>query len=266
MKRFVENPTDVIVEGKTDLANLAPRTTVSILVDCSMSMEPHVPKLHLASQEFLKALDGSWVTRDTVEIGFYHFATNIIGQDLTPAYHYLNHALPESISGITNLGHALEVVLDLRKRRSEILREAGIGLRPGVLVLLSDGEVTDDVNKSLKRLDQLRQEQRFEILPIAVHPSHAETLQHLFQTQVVRLEEFDFSQFFRNLAGAISISSQSQLGHEPNIQLLIEQQDRQAKRMVRFTAKPNSDHSPRRPEPRFDSFRRLPGTDDATDA
>ncbi|MEZ6119996.1 MAG: hypothetical protein R3C28_25970 [Pirellulaceae bacterium] len=199
------------------------------------------------------------MTRDAVEIGYYHFATYIKGQDFAPAAHYMQRGLPVVTSGYTNLGHTINTVLDRFEQRVDLLRRNGIGVRPGVMVLLTDGEATDCLDDPVARLVRMQRDERFEVLPIAVDPEHAGTLQRVFHTPAICLDQFDFAQFFRSLAGAISVSSQSQLGYEPSVPLLIEQQTQQAQRMVRFVPKPDNDD--KSASPTETTFRRLPQID-----
>ena len=233
-QRFHNVNQSQINPGTSDLSNLTPRTCVSILVDWSCSMEPSAAALTQATRDFHVALDQDWATRDGVEIGFFNFASDIVGQDFAPPSYYLRHGAPRNTCGFTSLGMALDTVLDLNQQRRELLRNAGIGVRRSLMVLLSDGMSTDCTRHACARIQALQAQNEFELLPLAVEDSHQEILERVFQVNARLLKNFDFSKFFRHLALAVSQSSRSQLGHEPQIGELLIQQQRQDERMERF--------------------------------
>jgi len=131
--------------------------------------------------------------------------------------------------GSTPMGEAVEIAIDLLNTRKEEYKRAGVDYYQPWLVLMTDGEPTDDISRASRNIDDLTQRNRLAVIPIGIgKDANMRELAKLSGNQKPRqLEELnskDFKDFFLKLSKSISRASQSVPGDKDldPVKLLLE--------------------------------------------
>lgn len=213
-----------VKDGFHDPSVLAGRTLVTLVTDFSYSMAPHSEALNYGVSNFWQALADEATTNGSIEISHINFSTDVHAQDYAPASYLLEYGPPPADDGVTHLGKALDVCFELSSARHEAIRANGIDCRPPIVVVLTDGEATDQVNIASAI------NAGYQFMPLSVDERHTPTLSKLFGVRPIALQTMDFVTFFRRLVGSVSVYSRSIPGQEPKIcQLMLEAEKREAK-------------------------------------
>jgi uncharacterized protein YegL len=116
--------------------------------------------------------------------------------------------------GMTPMGQGVTMALDLLEARKEDYKRAGVDYYQPWMVIMTDGEPTDDIGAAAARIDALVGSKKLAVFPIAI--GDAANLQSLAALSPnrppLRLKGLNFCEFFTWLSRSVSRVSQSTPG------------------------------------------------------
>ena len=133
--------------------------------------------------------------------------------DWTDAMHFQAPRLQPG--GLTPLGQGLRLALQQVERQKQQLKANGIGYTRPWIMVISDGEPTDDSATWQAAVQECRSAEaarRCVVYPIGVGDARLETLQQLSSQQALKLSEARFKAYFQWLSGSLASLSRSQPG------------------------------------------------------
>jgi uncharacterized protein YegL len=175
----------------------------------SMSGEP-IEELNRGLQEFQREISADSMASKRVECAVIAFGSEArLISDFVTVDSFVAPSL--SAGGATAMGAAVNLAMDKITERKRIYRHNGVSyFRPWVL-LISDGEPTDQGVWELAA-QRARDEQAGKSLvlhAIGVQHSNLEVLGRFSATPAVRLQGLKFSEFFRWLSSSLASRSRS---------------------------------------------------------
>lgn len=198
-----------------DLAeNPTTRVPVCLVLDVSGSMEGDpIAELHSGVRMFFEAIREDDVAQFAAEICIVTFGgtaqkvldfSAISRQDVPPLV----------ASGMTPMGHAVSIALDLLEARKEDYQRAGVDYFQPWMVLMTDGEPTDDIDEAVARVASLISKRKLSVFPIAIgEEANVQSLARFSPTRPpLRLKGLRFNEFFDWLSRSVSRISQSTPG------------------------------------------------------
>ncbi|MEY4510683.1 MAG: hypothetical protein RLZZ450_2805 [Pseudomonadota bacterium] len=119
-------------------------------------------------------------------------------------------------SGMTPMGQAVEHALDALEARKRRLGKTGVDYYQPWLVLMTDGQPTDDIEPAVERVQRMVREKKLTVFPIAIGASADLAALARFSAgrAPFQLRGFAFSEFFAWLSKSIVRVSASTLGSE----------------------------------------------------
>ncbi|MHC8412978.1 vWA domain-containing protein [Pseudomonas sp. Hz4] len=198
-----------------DLAeNPTTRVPVCLVLDVSGSMEGEpIAELHSGVQMFFEAIRDDEVAQYAAEICIVTFGGT--AQKVLDFGSISRQDVPALVaSGMTPMGHAVSIALDLLEARKEDYQRAGVDYFQPWMVLMTDGEPTDDISEAAARVASMISKRKLTVFPIAI--GAAANIQSLAQFSPtrppLRLKGLHFSEFFDWLSRSVSRASQSTPG------------------------------------------------------
>ncbi|MBK5399433.1 VWA domain-containing protein [Pseudomonas sp. TH39(2020)] len=200
-----------------DLAeNPTTRVPVCLVLDVSGSMDgAPIAELQAGVKMFFDAIRDDEVAQYAAEICIVTFGgtaqkvldfSSIGRQDVPPLV----------ASGMTPMGHAVGIALDLLEARKADYQRAGVDYFQPWMVLMTDGEPTDDIEEVATRVSNLINQRKLTVFPIAI--GEAANVQSLarFSPKLppLRLQGLRFNEFFDWLSRSVSQASASTPGDE----------------------------------------------------
>jgi uncharacterized protein YegL len=117
---------------------------------------------------------------------------------------------------MTPMGQAVEHALDALEARKRRLGKTGVDYYQPWLVLMTDGQPTDDIEPAVERVQRMVREKKLTVFPIAIGASADLGALARFSAgrAPFQLRGFAFSEFFAWLSKSIVRVSASTLGSE----------------------------------------------------
>ena len=195
-----------------DLAtNPTPRVPICLLLDTSYSMEGEpINELNNGVKLFIDALKSDEIacySADVTIITFGGSADKII--DFGPINDIIVPTL--SASGDTPMGEAVEKGLQNLERRKNEYKDEMVEYFQPWMVLMTDGQPTDNYISSAERISSLIQDKKMTIFPIAIgNSANMEVLKEFSpKREPLRLQGLNFKGFFEWLSRSVTVVSQS---------------------------------------------------------
>lgn len=199
-EELVENPTA--------------RIPICLVLDTSYSMEgPAITELSEGVKLFFDAIRRDGVAKYAAEICIVTFGGT--AQKVLDFMSIERQDTPVLVaSGNTPMGQGVSIALDLLEARKDEYRRAGVDYYQPWMVLMTDGEPTDDITDASTRIDALVATKKLSIFPIGIGPSvNMQALGKLSPgRQPLRLKGLNFNEFFVWLSRSVSRVSQSTPG------------------------------------------------------
>ncbi|MEB0048412.1 MULTISPECIES: VWA domain-containing protein [unclassified Pseudomonas] len=207
---------DYVIRQEDLIENPTARVPICLVLDVSGSMEGDpIAELHAGVQMFFEAIRKDDVAQYAAEISIVTFGgtaqkvldfSDINRQDVPPLV----------ASGLTPMGHAVNIALDLLEARKEDYQRAGVDYYQPWMVLMTDGEPTDDIGSAAARVASLISQRKLSVFPIAIGTAvNMQSLSQFSPTRPpLRLKGLNFNQFFDWLSRSVSRVSQSTPGEE----------------------------------------------------
>ena len=119
-----------------------------------------------------------------------------------------------SAGGLTPMGQATSLALDLLEARKEDYKRAGVDYYQPWMVVMTDGEPTDDISTAAARIGSLVAGKKLTVFPIAIGAdANLQVLAQLSPSRPpLRLKGLNFKEFFVWLSRSVSRVSQSTPG------------------------------------------------------
>jgi uncharacterized protein YegL len=196
--------------------NPTARVPVCLVLDISGSMsgEP-IQELQGGVQMFFDAIRMDEIAQYAAEISIVTF-----GGSVRKALDFMaiqRQDVPALIaSGDTPMGQAINEALDLLERRKEDYKRAGVDYYQPWMVVMTDGEPTDDIGGAANRIVGLVANKKLSIFPIAIGGNaNLQKLSTLSPGRPpLRLKGLNFREFFIWLSRSVSSASQSTPGEK----------------------------------------------------
>jgi len=194
----------------TDLVeNPTPRVPVCLVLDTSYSMKgAPILALNNGIRHFFEAIRENDYARFSVEITIVEFggkATKILDFQSVD-----KSRIPTLIaSGGTPMGTAVGMATDLLESRKKEYQAAGVDYHQPWLVLMTDGQPTDEIEEVASKVKRMVKGRRLTIFPIGIgKDADLDTLEKFSPTQEpVLLQGLKFHEFFGWLSESVSVVS-----------------------------------------------------------
>jgi len=194
--------------------NPTARVPICLVLDVSGSMagEP-IRELQEGVQMFYEAIRADDVAQYAAEISIVTFATE--AKKTVDFMAIERQDVPALVAeGVTAMGHGVNLALDLLEVRKADYQRAGVDYYQPWMVVMTDGEPTDDISEASDRIRALITEKKLTVFPIAIGAAaNMETLSALSPGRPpLRLKGLNFKEFFMWLSRSVSRVSQSTPG------------------------------------------------------
>ncbi len=201
---------------KHELAeNPTPRCACILLLDVSSSMmgQP-IAELNEGIRLFYEEIKNDETARYAVEIGIVTFST---GARVLTSIRSTEGPVPPTLhaDGVTNLGEGLELALDILQERKDLYKRMGISYYQPWMVLMTDGQPTDEWRSAARRAHELAGQRKLSFFGIAIGDSaDMDTLKEICPPNrpPVRMKGICFDKFFVWLSRSMSCISRSTTG------------------------------------------------------
>ena len=194
--------------------NPNPRVPVALVLDTSGSMQGMpISELNDGIKLFFEAVKSDEVAASSVEVAVITFGGVVsVLLDFNDIEHQTVPVL--SAGGGTPMGEAVYRALTLLDRRKEKYKRNGIDYYQPWMVLMTDGQPTDDITLATQRASELANARKLTIFPICIGPNADCNVLSRFspRKQPLRLKELNFKEFFEWLSKSVTKVSYSNPG------------------------------------------------------
>jgi uncharacterized protein YegL len=189
---------------------LTPKLACLLLLDISGSMSgPPIHSLQVGLQLFVDDLLNNSVTLERVELAVITFGSHVaILRDFCPVHEFVVPDL--SAAGTSAMGEAVELGLDLIKRRKQDYQSQGVPYYQPIILLFTDGEPTDHWQLPVNRLHKESALRRVRFIAVGLDGADVGFLKRVSPpgTKPIMLKQLRFSEMFLWLSQSIrSVSS-----------------------------------------------------------
>lgn len=216
---------DHVVLRRQDLIqNPTPRVPICLVLDCSPSMaeaqgdeSTPIDALNEGVRQFFDEIKNDEIAGYAAEIAIVAFSG--VAQQVLDFGPIRNVSAPvleiERQYGGTSIGGGVRLGMKLLDARKQEYKDAGVDYFQPWLVLMTDGEPTDDLHKEVAPdvAEKVRQK-RLTVFPIGVGNAANLEVLALFSPKngPIRLKGLMFKEFFQWLSKSVSATSQSSPG------------------------------------------------------
>lgn len=203
--------------GSDDFAdNPESRCPCVLLLDTSGSMGGRpIEELNNGIQTLKNELLQDTLASKRVEIAVITFGPVALESDFeTVANFYPRNLLA---GGDTPIGNAITLGIDLITNRKKIYRENGIGYYKPWIILITDGEPTDDWSLASKMIHAGEQENKFAFFAIGVEDARMDVLEKLSYRSPIKLKGLLFREFFLWLSSSMKMVSSKNPGEQTKL-------------------------------------------------
>ena len=212
---------------KEDLVNNpTARVAVGLCLDVSGSMEGDpINELNKGVRLFYDELKGDEIAAYSAEIGVVTFGGSTAECLADFASLQLQPNAPVlSAYGLTPMGEAVNMTLDLLEKRKSEYKESGVDYFQPWLVLMTDGKPNGDkaeLERAIQRTVQLTKEKKLTVFPIGIGKDADLNVLSRFSPNwtPLTLQGLKFREFFRWLSASVSRTSQSIPGESIKLDL-----------------------------------------------
>lgn len=192
------------------IENPTPRVPICLVLDVSGSMsgEP-LNEMAKGVEMFFDAIKDDEIAKYSAEISIVTFGG--VARKALDFYSIERQEVPTFYAdGMTPMGEAVNLALDMLEHRKGEYKTAGVDYYQPWLVIMTDGEPTDDISMAASRLQELTSSKKISIFPIAIGNTNTDKLAKLSPTRPpLRLSGLNFKEFFVWLSKSVSKLSQS---------------------------------------------------------
>lgn len=202
---------EFIIRQQELVENPTPRVPICLVLDVSGSMagEP-IEELQMGVRMFFDAIRQDDVAQYSAEIAIITFGGVV--EKALDFYAINRQQIPKlCASGLTPMGGALDLALNLLDARKGEYRRAGVDYYQPWLVLMTDDAPTDSIDSAALRISELVGSRKLTVFPIGIGDSaNLEELGQLSPNRPpLKLKGLNFREFFLWLSQSVSRVSQS---------------------------------------------------------
>lgn len=194
--------------------NPTARVPICLVLDVSTSMSgKEIAELNEGVQMFFDAIRSDDVAQYAAEIAVVTFGATV--EKVVDFMAIDRQTVPVlQANGATPMGAGVELGLDLLEARKQDYQRAGVDYFQPWLVVMTDGEPTDDIKGAARRIQDLVAAKKLVVFPIGIGASaNMSTLGALSPNRPpLRLLGLNFKEFFSWLSRSVSRVSQSTPG------------------------------------------------------
>lgn len=225
--------TDLVLRQKDLIENPTPRVPICLVLDCSPSMSGEtrygsaveqtnprpIDELNDGVKLFYNAVKEDEIAKYSAEVAVVAFSDvveTILDFESITRVDAPILSLEMKVGG-TSIGRAVEQAMTLLDRRKEEYKNAGVDYFQPWLILMTDGQPTDDSHKDTA-VDVARRinGKKLTVFPIGIGPAADMDVLAMFSPKrpPLRLRGLKFKEFFEWLSKSVSVTSQSTPGEE----------------------------------------------------
>jgi len=201
--------------------NPTARVPICLVLDVSGSMSgTPINELNSGVRLFFDAIKADEVAQYAAEICIVTFGSTV--EKMLDFMSVERQTVPTLVtSGSTPMGEGVAMGLDLLEARKEDYKRAGVDYYQPWMVVMTDGEPTDDISSAANRISALVASKKLTVFPIAIGDSaNLATLAKLSPTRPpLRLQGLNFKEFFTWLSRSVSRVSQSMPGESVELDI-----------------------------------------------
>jgi uncharacterized protein YegL len=202
---------DFILRQEELVQNPSARLPVCLVLDTSGSMAGEsIAELQKGVETFFEAIRSDEVAKYSAEICVVTFGDS--AKKVVDFAAIERQELPTvCAAGQTPMGAGVTLALDLLEARKTEYRNAGVDYFQPWMVLMTDGDPTDDISAAARRIESLVAEKKLAIFAIGIGPSAnmVELARLSHGRPPLHLKGLNFPQFFVWLSRSVSRVSQS---------------------------------------------------------
>ncbi|MGN1119516.1 MAG: VWA domain-containing protein [Oscillospiraceae bacterium] len=212
---------DYLLRREDLVENPTARVPVCLCLDVSGSMSgKRIEELNSGVKLFYDALKADGVAAYSAEISIVTFGSS--GAKCMADFASLQLQTDPPVlmaSGLTPMGEAVNMALDLLDARKQEYKEVGVDYFQPWLVLMTDGEPngsSEELSRAIGRTSELANQKKLTIFPIGIGvDANMETLARFSPRRPpLKLRELRFQEFFQWLSRSVSKTSQSMPGEK----------------------------------------------------
>jgi uncharacterized protein YegL len=192
------------------IENPSPRCACILVLDTSGSMSGDaIEELNLGLSQFIKEIKEDEFASYSVEVGIITAGGRVAEQlPITPA-HQIESFTPLDAGGDTPLGVAVSKALDCLENRKNDYKKAGVAYYQPWLVLISDGEPTDNWQSTAQRAQDMAKQRKLVVISIGVKDANLAKLSAFSSRPAKLLAGLKFREFFEWLSQSMTRVSSS---------------------------------------------------------
>jgi uncharacterized protein YegL len=212
----------MILRQKDLITNPTTRLPVCLCLDTSGSMAGQsISELNKGIQYFFDAIQDDEVAKYSVELSIVAFDSN--ATKLLDFANIDRQSVPIlTANGSTSMGKGVELALNLLEERKKEYSSKGVDYYQPWLVLMTDGEPTDDTSNAANRVQTLASNKKLTVFAVAIGNQANKKVLSQFSTlkdnMVLKVTSAEyFREFFEWLSQSASVASQSVPGDKPKL-------------------------------------------------
>ncbi|SHI98977.1 Uncharacterized conserved protein YegL, contains vWA domain of TerY type [Clostridium cavendishii DSM 21758] len=200
--------------------NPTPRVPVCLVLDTSGSMmgEP-IDELNKGVALFFKSIKDDPIAKYAAEISIINFGGAIANKVLDFTTVEKQKVPTLEAHGLTPMGSAITMALDILERRKEEYSEAGVEYFQPWLVIMTDGIPTDSIEEVIQRTVKLVNNRKLTVFPIGIGDEADMDILSKFSpgNAPAKLKDLDFTALFEWLSQSVIDTSKSMAGESINL-------------------------------------------------
>ena len=213
--------TNLSLRKKDLVDNPVARVPICLVLDCSASMigDP-IFELNDGVKMFFDEIIGNDYARPSAEVCVVTFGGSV--HCLLDFDNIEKQTVPSmSASGNTPMNDAVNLALDKLNIRKQEYKDNGVSYYQPWMVLMTDGQPTQDISVSVSKTCNLINEGKLTIFPIGIgdEADMDELKRYSPERDPLKLEGLKFSKFFEWLSASVTRVSQSIPGDKIDIDL-----------------------------------------------
>lgn len=199
---------------KFDNSNPEARCPCILLVDVSGSMAgAAIDELNKGLVAFQQELQRDDLAALRVEVAIVSFGSSVrVEQEFIAAHEFT--AQPLRTGGNTPMGAAINLALDMVRKRKETYKQYGASYYRPWIFLITDGAPTDEWRSAAQRVQAEEASKAVAFFAVGVQKADLKVLSQITTRQPLRLQGLQFRDMFVWLSQSLTTVSHSQVGEQ----------------------------------------------------
>lgn len=197
---------ELLLSEQDLVRNAANRLPVCICVDASLSMmdECRMAQANEGIRGFIESIKEDYAAVDSVEMCVISFGGDCAKIEVPFSVTHGIVFQDIRAHGQTPMGHAVMYAIDQIRERQALYSDYGITTYKPWLILISDGEATDDITAASSELLRMQEEGKLKVLCIGLGDKANSLEKFHFHGEVTQLQDFQLTHFFSWLSRSMS--------------------------------------------------------------